>query len=550
MKRIYLLTAAFYLTVVFISCNHQVEKKITMSKEDSLMTAKIGQLAVVRLTTDLTRLTDKEKQMIPILIDVAKIMEALFWEQSFGNKENFLGQINDSLVRRYAEINYGAWDRLNDNKPFMEDYGTKPAGANFYPYDMTKEEFGKWKNKDKTSPYTLIRRNEDRSLKIVWFHDAWHDPLVKAASLLHQAAALAEDQGLKKYLELRAEALLTDNYFKSDIAWMEMKNNTIDMEFGPIENYEDGLFGYKDGYEATLLVKDKDWSSKLQKFAGFLPQLQKELPADPKYKKEVPASGSDLNAYDAIYVAGHTNAGGKSIAINLPNDEKVQALKGSRRLQLKNLMQAKFDHILVPISRVLIDSSQRKYITFDAFFSTIMFHEVAHGLGIRNTITHKGTVREALKEKYASFEEGKADVLGLFMTTRLIEMGEIRNITPEACYVTFMAGLLRSVRFGASDAHGKANMMCFNFFQDHGAFERTDQGTYKVDFEKFKEAMNEWGAKILAFEGDGDYAGASAWLEANGKVRDRLQSDLDRLKSARIPVDIVFDQGLDVLGLK
>jgi hypothetical protein len=534
---------------IITGCNPKTEKS-RLSSQDSLMQAKIGQLAVIRLTTDLAKLTDKEKQMIPILIEVAGIMDELYWEQALGDKEAFLNGIGDSLTRRFAEINYGPWERLNGNKPFIEGYGEKPAGANFYPPDMTKEEFEKWDNKDKTSQYTLVRRNEDRTLKTVWFHEAYADKLIKASDLLKQAAGLAEDPGLKKYLELRSEALLTDDYFSSDMAWMDMKENTIDIVVGPIENYEDELFGYKTAYEAAILVKDKEWSLRLAKFAGFLPRLQNELPVDAKYKKEVPAAGSDLNAYDLIYVSGHSNAGGKTIAINLPNDEKVQMAKGSRRLQLKNAMQAKFDNILTPISKLLTDPAQQSNISFDAFFSNIMFHEVAHGLGIRNTINGKGTVREALKEKYSAFEEAKADVLGLFMVTKLIEMGELKDLSVEDCFVTYMAGIIRSVRFGAADAHGKANMMCFNYFEDLGAFERSPEGIYKVNFDKFRQAMNEWAAKVLIFEGDGDYEGAKSYIEENGRIRESLQSDLDRLKTANIPLDIVYDQGLSVIGLQ
>jgi len=550
MKKSVFILAGFILTsLIFPGCNQQTDKTTKLSPNDSLMQAKINEMVVVKLTTDLTKLTEKEKQMIPLLIDAAKIMDDLFWDQTLGEKDKFFGSIEDSLVKRFAEINYGPWERLNGNKPFIEGYGEKPAGANFYPKDMTKDEFEKWDNKDKTGLYSIIRRNEDKSLQNIMFHEAYAARLEKASALLELAAELAEDPGLKKYLQLRADALEDDNYFLSDMAWMSMKDNTIDFVVGPIENYEDELFGYKTAYEAALLVKDKEWSQKLAKFTKVLPYLQKQLPVDARYKKEVPASGSDLNAYDIIYVAGHSNAGGKTIAINLPNDEKVQMVKGSRRLQLKNAMKAKFDNILVPIAGVLIDSVQRNQIKFDAFFSNVMFHEVAHGLGIKNTINGKGTVREALKEKYSSFEEAKADVLGLFMVTKLIEKGELPDITVEDCFVTYMAGLIRSVRFGAADAHGKANMMCFNYFEEKGAFKRTGNGIYKVNFDKFSQAMNEWAAKVLMFEGDGDYAGASAYLEANGIIRPSLQSGLERLKSAHIPVDIIYEQGATVLGL-
>ena len=543
------ITVLVIISSFLISC-HPKPVKPLLSKEDSIMQAKVKEFAVAKLTTDLSKLTDKEKQMIPLLIEVAVIVDDLYWLQTIGDKKAFLDSIHDTIVRQFAEINYGPWERLNGNKSFMSSFCDKPAGANFYPKDMTKEEFEKWNDKNKTSQYTVIRRNDDKSLKSLWYHEAYSAQTSRAAELLKQASALAEDAGLKKYLELRAQAFLTDDYFASDMAWMEMKTNTIDFVIGPIENYEDELFGYKTAYEGAILVKDQDWSKKLAKFAALLPELQKNLPVDEKYKKEKPGTDSDLNAYDVIYVSGQSNEGSKTIAINLPNDEKVQLAKGSRRLQLKNAMKAKFDNILVPIANILIDSSQRANIKFDAFFSNVMFHEVAHGLGIKNTITGKGNCRQALKEKYGSFEEAKADILGLYMATRLIEMGEVKDITVNDCFVTYMAGLFRSVRFGAASAHGKANMMCYNYFEDKGAFERLPNGTYKVNMEKIRIAMNEWAAKLLMFEGDGDYAGASAYLEANGKIRESLQKDIDRLKTANIPVDIIYDQGVAALGLK
>ena len=526
------------------------KKDVKLSPADSLMKAKINEFVVVSLKTDVTKLTGNEKKMIPLLIEAGKIMDNLYWKQVVGNRKVFLDGIADQYTKRFADINYGPWERLNNNRPFVKGYKEKPAGVNFYPKDITKAEFETWQNKDKTSQYTVIRRNTDKTLTSVWFHEVYKDELVKAAGFLNQAAALADDPGLKKYLQLRAKALLTDDYFDSDMAWMEMKNNTIDFVVGPIENYEDELFGYKTAYESALLVKDKDWSLKLAKFALLLPELQQQLPVTAQYKNEKPGTDSDLNAYDIIYVTGHSNAGSKTIAINLPNDEKVQLAKGSRRLQLKNAMQAKFDNILVPIANLLIDPAQKKNIKFDAFFSNVMFHEVAHGLGIKNTINGKGTVRDALKEKYSSFEEAKADILGLFLATKLIDKKEITGITKEDCFVTYMAGLIRSVRFGAASAHGKANMMCFNYFANKGAFERTPNGTYEVNFDKMSVAMNDWASQVLTFEGNGDYEGASAYLEANGKIREPLQKDLARLKTAHIPVDIVYSQGTSVIGLK
>jgi len=546
----FMLSLAFFAAFTS-SCKQKPASTNSANDTTSMseMQKKVNEYAVVKLTTDLNKLTEKEKQMIPILFDVAQIMDDIFWEQTWGDKNALMDTIKDPYAKQFVAINYGPWDRLDGNKPFIAGIGEKPKGANFYPVDMTKEEFEKWNDPNKTSQYTLVVRNEDKSLKSVWFHEAYAEKVKKAAELLLKAADLAEDAGLKKYLTLRSKALLTDDYFASDMAWMDMKTNTLDLVAGPIENYEDELFGYKAAHEASVLVKDKEWSAKLAKYAAMLPELQKELPCDPKYKKEVPGTDSDLNAYDILYYAGNSNCGGKTIAINLPNDEKVQLAKGSRRLQLKNAMQAKFDKILVPISDVLIDPAQRKNIKFDAFFGNVMFHEVSHGLGIKNTITGKGVIRKALKEQYSAWEEGKADVVGLWMVSWLIEKGELTGITVEDAYVTYMAGLIRSVRFGAAEAHGKANMMCFNFFEDKKAFSQNADGTFKVDIEKTRQAVNEWSAFILSIEGEGDYTKAVEYMKENGKVRPDLQAGLDKLKSANIPKDIVFDQGKVALGL-
>lgn len=545
---VFLISLVIAIVAIIAGCKPSGNRNAE-STADSVMQKKVDEYAVVKLTTDLAQLTAKEKEMIPVLIEISQIMDELFWEQTLGNKQSFLDTISDPAAKRFAEINYGPWDRLDENKAFIAGFDAKPKGANFYPVDMTETEFNAFKDPNKTSQYTILRRDASGQLSCVWYHEAYAEKIKKAASLLEKAAGLAEDPGLKKYLELRSKALLTDDYFESDMAWMDMKSNTIDFVVGPIENYEDELFGYKAAHEAAILVKDKEWSKKLEKFSAMLPSLQLDLPCDPKYKKEVPGSSSDLNAYDILYYAGHTNSGGKTIAINLPNDEKVQLAKGSRRLQLKNAMRAKFDMILLPISTVLIDPEQRANIKFDAFFSNVMFHEVAHGLGIKNTVNGKGTVREALREQYSGWEEAKADILGLYLVTKLIEKGELTGISAEDAFVTYMAGLIRSVRFGAAEAHGKANMMCFNFFEDKGAFSRNEDGTFKVDFEKTRQAMNEWSAFILNIQGEGNYLQASKYMGIHGQVREELRTGLEKLKSANIPKDVVFEQGTKTLGL-
>ncbi|MGB3748186.1 MAG: Zn-dependent hydrolase [Rhodanobacter sp.] len=511
----------------------------------------LSDYATVKLTADLSAFDADQKRMIALLVEAADSMNALYWKQSWGDKQALLAKIGDPSVREFAEINYGPWDRLDNDKPFVEGIGPRPAGAQFYPADMTKEQFEQSPLKDKTALYTLLRRDAQGQLVTVPYHEAYKAELEKTAGLLREAAKLAKDAGFRKYLTMRADALLSDDYQPSDFAWMDMKSNPVDIVIGPIETYEDQLYGYKASYESYVLIKDQAWSAKLARFAKYLPELQRGLPVADKYKAEKPGSDADLNAYFAVYYGGDANVGAKTIAINLPNDEQVQLKKGTRRLQLENVMQAKFDKIMLPIAHELIADDQQKNLTFDAFFQNTMFHEVAHGLGIKNTLDGKGTVRKALKDQASSFEEGKADILGLYMVSKLADKGELDKSKLMDNYVTFLAGILRSVRFGASDAHAKANMVRFNFFKQQGAFSRDETtGRYRVDFDKMTAAMNALSAKLLTIQGDGDYAAAKQLTEQMGSVGPVLAGDLKRLDQAHIPVDIRFEQGLDVLGLK
>lgn len=517
---------------------------------------RLARYTTVRLTTDLSKLSPSERRMIPLLIDAAREMDAIFWEQTFGDRTALLSRITDPQVRRYAEINYGPWDRLESDQPFVAGIGPKYEGANLYPAGMTKAEFdaavaaGGPRADSLKSLYTLVRRDAAGRLYAVPYHVAFREHNQRAADKLRQAAALADDPGLKRYLTLRADALLNDDYQPSDLAWMDMKNNTLDIVIGPIETYEDALYGYKAANESYVLVKDQDWSRRLGRYVSLLPGLQRGLPVEEQFKRETPGSNSDLNAYDAVYYAGEANSGAKTIAINLPNDEQVQLQKGTRRLQLKNAMRAKFDNILVPIARELIAPDQLQHITFDAFFENTMFHEVAHGLGIKNVVSGSGTVREALKERYGGLEEEKADVLGLYMVAQLNRQGELGQEDVRNNYVTFLAGLFRSVRFGASDAHGRANMATFNFLAEQGAFTRdAATGHYRVNFERMQQGIDMLAGKILRLQGTGDYAGVGEFMTGYGVIRPELQGDLGRLSSRGIPVDIVFEQGASVLGL-
>ncbi len=541
-----------YLAVLVLAlfaiagCRRPAETKVETPTIDD----KLAGYALVQLTTDAAALTAKERQMVPLLIEAAEVMDGLFWQQAYGDKQALLNKVTDPSTRRYVEINYGPWDRLDGNRPFVPGFGPKPLGANFYPADMTKDQLESAASTSREAErqlkglYTLVTRPEGGGLVAVPYHKAFAEPLKAAAEKLREAAALAEDPGLKKYLTLRAQALLTDDYRASDLAWLAMKNNTLDIVIGPIETYEDQLFGAKAAYEAYVLVKDKMWSQRLARYARLLPELQMNLPVPQEYKSEKPGTDGDLNAYDVIYYAGDCNAGSKTIAINLPNDEEIQLKRGTRRLQLKNAMRAKFDKILTPIAGVLIAPDQREHVKFEAFFAGTMFHEVAHGLGIKKTLKGDRTVREALKEQASALEEGKADILGLYMITKLHDSGEYRDTEVLDNYVTFLAGIFRSIRFGTASAHARANLVRFNYFEQAGAFSRDEAtGTYRVNIVAMQKAMVALVDRILRLQGDGDYDAVVKFNQEYGKMSPALEAGIQRLGDAKIPVDVVFEQG-------
>jgi len=506
--------------------------------------------ADVGLVTDLSHLSDQQKQMIGLLIDAGKITDDIFWQQVWGDKDALLDSIDDPKMKRFAFYNYGPWGRLAADQPFIESHGPRPPGARFYPEDMSKAEFEAWQQEGKDEQYSIVQRDADGGLVLVPYSKAFESQINEIAELLVKASALAEDEEFAAYLRLRAEAMKSDDYQASDMAWMDMKNNPIELVIGPVETYQDALYGYRAAFETFVLIKDQVWSDRLARFAKYMPELQRGLPVDEAYKAEMPGSDADLNAYDLAYCAGDCNSGAKTIAINLPNDEEVQLAKGTRRLQIKNSMLAKFNQILMPIAEELIAEDQRQHVTFESFFGNTMFHEVAHGLGIKTTLDGSGTVRQALKEHASALEEGKADILGLYMVQKLREMGEITEGELMDDYVTFLAGIFRSIRFGASSAHGRANMIRFNYFSNAGAFTRNaDTGKYRVNVKEFEQAIKDLGSDLLVLQGDGDYDKVAAFVAEMGTISAELQADLNRLDALSIPVDIVYQQGREVLDL-
>ena len=501
-----------------------------------------------RLTTDLSALSWSECRMLPLLVEAASAMDEVFWLQAWGDRETLLASVEDPGLRTFAQMNYGPWDRLDDNRPFVPGIGAKADGANFYPPDMTKVEFEQAADAEPIlrSLYTMVRRDADGRLRAIPYHEAFAAPMQRAADKLREAAALAEDAGLRRYLEARAAALSTDDYRASDEAWLEMKDNRSTSSSVRSRPTRTPVRVQGVGRRPMCWRR-----TRLECAAGTLRGAPAGpaagLPVPDAYKKESPGRDSDLNAYDAALLCGRRNAGSKTIALNLPNDEEVQLEKGARRLQLKNVMRAKFDQILVPIANVLIAPDQRQRVTFDAFFDHGMFHEVAHGLGIKNTINGRGTVRAALKDLASATEEGKADVLGLYVELTLVEQGELAaNVEDDL--VTSLASILRALRFGAADAHAVADMIRFNVFREMGAFTRDPQtGVYRADLDRMKDAIITLSQRLLILQGNGDYAGVAELVDRYGFIGPELQADLDRLSQSGLPVDVVLEQGIGAL---
>jgi hypothetical protein len=532
------------------------------------------------LTTDLSSLSEVEKQTLRHLIDAAKVADEIFWQQAWGDKKLLLDRVKNDTLKRFIELNYGPWDRLNNNVPFVQGMGEKPKGAGFYPANITQAEWDQWNNPQKNNPYSVVKRDESGKLFSEPYHTAYRENMIEMVKHLSLAANTIrqEDERFANFLIERCNGLMQGEYNSSDIHWLGLLNNRLDIIIGPIENYEDEFQGIRTAFESYVMVRDMTWTQKLEKYVSLLPSLQQSLPVDAAYKPTLamnspqssmpagnadamvvieaplpgapdgPKPGSSLAVFDVIYYAGHNNAGSKTIAVNLPNDEKLQQEYGTRRSQLKNVMQAKFDNMVKPIAGLMLVETQAAKVNFDAFFNNVMFHEVAHGLGVKNTVDGKATVREALGADFSPIEECKSDVLGLYMVTKLLETGELTGNIDDF-YVTFVAGTFRSVRFGAASAHGKANMIIFNTLFSKGAVSRQKNGKYLVNVPEMKKIISNLAAELLTLQGDGNKAGVSNMLSTRAVISETLKADLVSIEKAGIPVDLIFEQGVNVLGL-
>jgi hypothetical protein len=502
----------------------------------------------VPLTADMTRLTPAEREVLRLLVRAAGHIDAIFWRQAYsGNAElrPRLAQATDPAGRQLYEyflINYGPFDRLRHDAPFV-GRAPKPEGANFYPPDLTRQEFDDWLARHPgdadafRSSFTVIRRQGDRLTAVPYSREYRHE-LESAAELLRQAAARCENRSLKRYLELRARDLLTDDFFDSDTAWMDVSGTPIEAVIGPYEVYEDKLLGYKASYEAYVTVVNADETRQLAMYKQHLPDLERRLPLPAEYRQARRGQDSPIRVVDEIYVAGDGGAGVQTSAFNLPNDERVRQAKGSKKVLLKNVMQAKFDVALRPIAAAVLAPEQAARLDFDAFFDHVLFHEISHGMG-PGALTIAGratTVSAELRDLYPALEEAKADTLGLWCLLQLMEQGVIEART-DRLYPTYVAGLFRAVRFGIAEAHGLGTMVQYNYLARQGAvhFDRKT-GRFQFDAARMRPAVDALARELLLLEATADYDTARAFLRTYGEMPPEVRTALDGLRD--VPTDI------------
>lgn len=548
---------ALLLGFVLLSCGGQPEQKKEepkMSAQSSLETleAKTRRFAPTEITADTAHLSEGDRQALAKIIEAAQLIDALFRRQVWSGNEALLKKLEaDSSPEgrarlHYFRINAGPWSRLDKNEPFIEGVPReKPHGANYYPEDMTKEEFETWvkglseaERKRAEGFFYVIRRGPDRKLKAVPYSKEYREFLEPAARLLREAAALTTNQTLKNFLTKRAEAFASNDYYASDVAWMEL-DAPIDVTIGPYETYEDELFNYKAAFEAYVTLRDDAETAKLQKFGGYLQELENNLPIDPQHRNPKLGPAAPIRVVDEVFAAGDGNRGVQTAAFNLPNDERVVKEKGTKRVMLKNVQEAKFNKTLVPISKVVLDPAKHSDLSFDAFFTHILAHELMHGLGPHNIKVggKETTVRLQLKELYSAIEEAKADATGLWALQYLLDKGVVDRAMERTMYTTFLAGIFRSVRFGITEAHGKGVALQFNYLVDEGAIRVNEAaGTFSIDPARIKEAVRKLTRDLLTIEAEGSYEKARALLDKYAVIRPQMQKALDRLD--QVPVDI------------
>ena len=530
----------------------QPQKEAATMPDQAALEKMIARFAPTEVTADAAQLSAGDRQALDKLIQAARLMDDIYLRQLWSGNVDLKAKLEadksplGQARLHYFMINKGPWSRLDQNQAFIPGGPVeKPPQAGFYPDDISKDEFNAWvqtlaeaDRKQAEGFFTVIRRDANRKLKSVPYSQEYGQFLAPAAQLLRDAAGLTSNATLKDFLTKRADAFLSDNYYASDVAWMDL-DAPIDVTIGPYETYEDELFGYKAAYEAFVTLRDDAESTKLARLSGYLQELENNLPMEARYRNPKLGAASPIRVVDVVFTSGDGNRGVQTAAYNLPNDEQVVKEKGSKRVMLKNMQEAKFDKVLIPISKVALDPVQQSQISFDAFFTFILMHELLHGLGPRNiTVGGKATtVRGQLKELYSAIEEAKADIAGLWALQYLIDKGGLDRAMERDLYTTYLASAFRSVRFGTTEAHGKGQALQFNYLVDEGGIKYNEAaGTFSIDPAKIKDAVRKLTNEILTLQAEGSYEKAKALLDKYGVIRPAMQKTLDKLGD--IPVDI------------
>ncbi len=501
----------------------------------------VDNYAVVTIPApDLTGITDNGKEVLKLYRMAADEVDKIYWQQNYGEKDAFLDSLESPSQRLYAEINYGPWDRI-DGKSFVNGYGDKPAGARFYPSNMTAEEFDSWDDPAKNSPYTLARRSADGSLETVWYHDAYAGSISKIEEYLQRAADVTIKESVRNYLLKKIEGLKTDDYYESDKAWLEMNDSKMDLVIGPIEPIDDALYGTKASYGAYVLLKNLHRTEELSALAARMPELQEMLPGDPANRQFVPGAESDIFSCNVLYCSGYTNAGFKVIGINFPYDAKVQEELGTRSIIFDNIIREKFNRTVYPVGQSLLEESYQPHVDASAFYWLIVFREIAKGLGVKETVNGRGTVAEALGNEALAIEKAKSNVLGTWLCAQEAEAYHISALfQKEDVLTTFVTNTIRSVRFGAADPTGIANIIVYNYLLETKAITWNATGRYSIDFDKTWQALEDLGAEILRIQAHGDIDAANSYIARYGVAGLESLSDKRVLERAGVPVDIRF----------
>ena len=536
--------ALFIVIILLCSC---AKKTISHKADISYVEDQLEKFAPVNLTADFSYLPTEEMQVLKLLVKASKVLDGIFLNQVYMYNQDMHKELSGSAApedKKYLDlfnIMFGPWNRLDHHKPFINT-AAKPAGANYYPMDMTKEEFTRWiadhpESKDAfESNFTVIRR-KDEKLAAIPYSEYYEKELTKAAKYLHQAADLTSDPSLRTFLLSRADSFLSNDYFQSDMDWMDLSGD-IETVIGPYEVYEDNLFGYKAAFEAFVCLVDKEESKKLQQIGDYLEKMEQHLPIPDAHKNFNRGSSSPIKVVNEIFTAGDTKAGVQTLAFNLPNDERVRMAKGSKKVLLKNVMRAKFDKIFMPIVENVLDKKTLAKVDFAAYFNHVLMHEVSHGLGPGDITVNgrKTTVNRELKDLYSIIEECKADVLGVYNCQYLVDQGVFPGSLEKSLYATNLGGMFRSIRFGIGEAHGGGTAIQINYYLESGGCSVDKNGRFVINENKIRAAVKELANKVLLIEARGDYDAAKALIEKYGVIKPEVGSALEKLTG--IPVDI------------